>query len=103
MATVTNCDNCGVCCEGQNLLPLSGNMLDGWPLPPRLKEPLERLLKQELKGSACGDGTCVWFDPVSARCAHYEYRPSMCREFEVGGEDCLRMREHSSVAEGGDA
>jgi Fe-S-cluster containining protein len=36
---------------------------------------------------------CFWLMPEGT-CRHYEHRPEVCREFEVGGEDCLRIREH---------
>jgi len=35
---VENCDNCGACCMGQNLLPLTGNELDGRVLIVEAKE-----------------------------------------------------------------
>jgi Fe-S-cluster containining protein len=40
---------------------------------------------------------CLWFDPVSRKCRHYEHRPPVCREFEVGGEDCLAWRQHRGI------
>ena len=39
-----------------------------------------------------GKAYCIWFDPDTKGCSHYEHRPMICREFEVGGEDCLRIR-----------
>ena len=93
-----SCDWCGACCDGQHLLPLTGNALDGRHLPLSLKEPMERMLDREVaKGSADPDGPCVWFDMAIQRCRHYRYRPSFCREFEVGGEDCLRIRREAGI------
>lgn len=104
-ATIT-CDDCGKCCSGQAYLPLSGNMLDndfrreeGWPLvvlPADLQDELER----GLDANPRFEGTCVWFDLASKRCLHYDLRPSTCRNFEVGGEGCLRIRSGLSELEG---
>jgi Fe-S-cluster containining protein len=41
---------------------------------------------------------CLWFDPVTRKCRHYEHRPPVCREFEVGGDSCLFLRERHGVA-----
>ena len=38
-----------------------------------------------------GDGACVALDPVTRLCTIYENRPSVCREFERGGELCRRI------------
>lgn len=39
------------------------------------------------------DGPCCWLDPITKRCLHYEHRPTICREFEMGGVDCRGWRE----------
>ena len=41
---------------------------------------------------------CLWYDAVTRRCKHYEFRPEICREFGVGGEGCLRMRKEAGVS-----
>jgi Fe-S-cluster containining protein len=35
--------------------------------------------------------TCVWL-ARDGTCKHYEYRPTVCRDFERGGKDCLDCR-----------
>jgi Fe-S-cluster containining protein len=40
---------------------------------------------------------CLWFDVPTRRCRHYEDRPPVCREFEVGGEGCLGWREEFGI------
>lgn len=37
--------------------------------------------------------SCLWLDEATSRCKHYEYRPTLCREFELGGDVCLSVRE----------
>lgn len=92
----TNCDNCGACCMGQNLLPLSGNGLDETRLPVVLQESLERIIAGPLRGH--DECPCVWLDRASGLCLHYQYRPSVCRDLEVGDEDCMRIRRKAGVA-----
>ncbi len=87
---VTTCDGCGACCMGQNLLPLTGAGLDGRRLPDVLQFRLTAIIEGPLSGDDyC---PCVWLDRATGRCNHHDHRPSICREFHVGGEDCLRIR-----------
>ena len=95
--TVENCDNCGVCCLGQNLLPFSGNLVDARKLPEDLMIELLRIAKGPLFGD---DGcACVWLDRATGRCRHYEHRPSVCREgMQPGDENCLLLREAAGLS-----
>ena len=36
---------------------------------------------------------CLWFDAESRACRHYEYRPQICREYELAGPQCLLRRD----------
>lgn len=83
------CDNCGLCCDGQALLPLSGAIVDGRALPPEIEVELRQMLRDNRRTSS---EPCVWLDK-DGRCTHYDLRPSTCRDFEVGGEGCLDVRE----------
>lgn len=91
------CDGCGMCCLGQNLVPLSCNYLDGVYLPNDLCVPLKRILEAQEKHRDPGETACVWFDWATCRCRHYEYRPSVCRKLNVGDEACLAMREAAGL------
>ena len=44
------------------------------------------------------DGWCAALDRDSMRCTIYERRPLICREFELGSEDCLEERKGSESA-----
>ncbi|MBA1265185.1 YkgJ family cysteine cluster protein [Stutzerimonas stutzeri] len=44
------------------------------------------------------DGWCAALDRDSMRCTIYERRPLICREFELGSEDCLDERKGSASA-----
>ena len=62
---------------------------------------LPEALKQDLLAYIAGyrqpkpdqlDGPCYWYDERTRRCKHHEYRPRVCRDFVVGGEDCIAWR-----------
>ncbi len=36
---------------------------------------------------------CAWLDKAEGRCRYYEFRPDICRTFEVGGKWCLQHRQ----------
>lgn len=73
-----------------------------------MPDEVRRTLEDYYKGRE--DGTvsdrvknklpCLWFDPATKGCGHYEWRPEICREFEVGGEDCQRLRAMKGITEG---
>lgn len=39
------------------------------------------------------DRPCVWLDLDTRRCRWYDHRPELCRRFEPGGVQCLKMRD----------
>ena len=36
---------------------------------------------------------CCWLDQETKRCRFYEFRPGVCRDFDLGGEACLATRK----------
>lgn len=59
------------------------------PIVDRIKRLAVRLLT--------GEETCCWFDPKTKSCKHYDSRPSICREFEVGSDACLGWRKFFKI------
>jgi Fe-S-cluster containining protein len=53
--------------------------------------PEARVAYFESQGSI--NGQCAWLDTDSNRCRHYEFRPDICRTFEIGGKWCSAVRE----------
>lgn len=44
------------------------------------------------------DGWCAALDRASMRCSIYARRPGVCRDFEMGGDDCVAERSgHARV------
>ncbi len=95
---VVDCVGCGGCClevghPGFFWNPATGGGVD--PLWFSLPAALRSELEVYLDGLAEPDlgKTCVWFDPDLRRCRHYDYRPQMCRDFEVGNPKCVQLFE----------
>ena len=49
------------------------------------------------------DGWCSALDRSTMLCTIYDRRPLICREFEMGGPECLDERGGRAVADAGDA
>jgi Fe-S-cluster containining protein len=99
------CDGCGVCCLYMRTPPfLFGSFWrsHGAPLEDiselhNLPKYLRNELIHHLENNCDGDPyvPCCWFDPETKQCRHYEWRPRPCRDFKVGGDDCLTARENA--------
>lgn len=96
-----SCDGCGLCCEkigSPVLLYASRPDIQGpHPFrPPGLPEKLIRKIDDHFLGLSRGQEPqkqCLWFDAETRRCHHYEWRPQICRDYELGGSGCLIERK----------
>jgi Fe-S-cluster containining protein len=110
--TPADCKGCGACCRHVGH-PMFGPLIDeatGRQLPAPLLDPefvaLPRHLRRELVeyrrfllARDIGDDfgwPCIWLKP-DGTCRHYEHRPRVCRDFELGGEACLRFRREQGI------
>jgi hypothetical protein len=59
-----------------------------------LPEPLQRELREAgdavLRHELGGDHPCIWLDMETRRCKHYEFRPDVCVEAVLPGDDACR-------------
>lgn len=94
--SITNCQNCGACCRAIGLPPfLFGEIL---ALPEDLKS--EMIAWQEEKDTKENSGEpCVWYDSVNHVCKHYDHRPMICRDFQVGDTFCINYRRVYNINE----
>lgn len=111
---VVSCEGCGLCCTYMGtppgystffLYPGEMQKSDEWRLdylrlmdaPVEVREELrayyEDVQQGKLEDRTLYDVPCLWFDERTRKCKHYEWRPDVCREFKVGEEDCLRVRQ----------
>jgi Fe-S-cluster containining protein len=74
--------------DGNLVLIATGENLDRLrSMPAALLEELSLNSKRGLYNQRC-----FWFDATTRRCRHYDFRPTECRTFEVGGVGCLAIR-----------
>jgi uncharacterized protein len=87
---VLSCAGCGACCNLQQHPPFMPTELDA--LPPGLAAELQAAMTRDKRKT----GPCLWLT-VDKQCGHYQHRPEVCRQFELGGEECLLVRTQSGV------
>jgi Fe-S-cluster containining protein len=94
---VINCDGCGACCTGMTMppfVPVAGEQeweafrLANPDLAVEIDAEYERMRAED----GWHNGPCFWFDVETRKCKHYEERPEICQDFELGGEACLDWR-----------
>lgn len=95
-----NCDCCGLCCEGIGSpvaiytyrASYSGPYLfRPRDLPPELGREIDDYFGG-LRGGQPPVEHCLWFDAQTRQCKHHEWRPAVCRKYEVGCASCLDER-----------
>lgn len=68
-------------------------------MPLGLKAELDEFVSRYERPVSGLDGPCCWYDPQSRTCLHHEHRPRVCRDFQIGSEDCIGWREVYSIGE----
>jgi len=85
-----SCSTCAACCCRLEVLLLTDT---GVP---------DRFIDEDNWGGQVmrrlDDGWCAALDRDSMRCTIYAQRPLICREFELGSDDCLDERTGSARA-----
>ena len=117
---VLDCRGCGVCCfhMGYPAFNLPNDHLeklaagielsneDALQLGPAAKADLERWVRmpgklrkellEEIRSYQPVDGeldaACIWLDPATRLCKHHEHRPQVCRDFDIGCQQCVAWR-----------
>ncbi|MCQ4297836.1 YkgJ family cysteine cluster protein [Pseudomonas stutzeri] len=88
--TAVSCATCAACCCRLEVLLFSDT---GVP---------ERFIETDRWGGEVmlrlEDGWCAALDRDSMRCTIYENRPLICREFELGSDDCREERKGTATA-----
>ena len=114
LSIISNCDDCGACCIAMESPPgyamcfppvgepLLGGVAESEDyaivrrIPARLRAELRRYYQRlrDESGFEPGrrDQPCIWFDEQTGRCRNYAYRPTTCREFQIGSEGCRACR-----------
>ena len=84
VGTTITCASCKACCcrlevmlMGEDEVPLELTEVDRWG---------GRIMAR------FDDGWCAALDRHTMLCRVYERRPAVCREYQVGGSDCIAER-----------
>lgn len=101
-----SCEGCGLCCEGIGspvlLYQSRPDLLGPHPFrPPGLPQALINEIDAHFLGLTRGhepQQRCLWFDPATRRCRHYEWQPQVCHDYELGGTACLIERRRHLVS-----
>jgi Fe-S-cluster containining protein len=98
--TPDSCAGCGLCCQGIGSPVLLYQSRPAWGdqhpyrpegLPAALIEEIDAHFAGLFRGQERQD-QCLWYDPVTRACKHYEWRPKVCRDYELAGRECLELR-----------
>lgn len=99
-----SCDACGACCRqnGSPPLLLNSGLGSGDRHPYRFAGMPAELIS-EIDDAFLGlhrgqepDDVCVWYDQAARQCRHYEWRPQVCRDFEIASAACLTARRRAA-------
>jgi Fe-S-cluster containining protein len=96
---VTDCAGCDACCRHMGypvFLHDSSSQADeeAWTwMPAELKRSLLASIEDyQTPPDGQLDGPCLWLDTETGRCKHHEFRPQVCRDFQIGSRGCLDWR-----------
>lgn len=92
MSQIT-CTDCGACCATQCSPPFIGTTDPEYlALPADVRANYDDRLGKRNADGWPDDVPCFWLTS-EFRCLHYEHRPEICREFQVGSEGCRTWRD----------
>lgn len=109
---INDCNDCGVCCAtmvsppgmtGQEFILFSTPEDEQrfYTAPQEARDLIyawSDRIDELPRGSALPtDEPCCWFDVEAKRCKFYAWRPSVCRDFEVGSEGCRAWRDEFNI------
>ena len=106
LPVIESCDGCGACCLVVTTPPFRHDLQgDGeatwvrleWERPELLAEIAADAEARKAAGAPSYGTPCLWFDPATRRCRHYDDRPRACRDFALGGPDCRDARRRAGV------
>lgn len=97
------CNGCSACCLSVGHPPFLLDLNEGDLHPSggedsaadyrRLRDAPAAAHAAYLRHLGTIDAPCSWLDKPNKRCRYYEFRPDICRAFEVGGKWCSQLRE----------
>lgn len=97
------CESCAACCLSAVVPPFGTEEIND--IPEDLAAPIRAVWDHAANPDTrfwdqTGRRECSWLDIDTGKCRHYTLRPKECRDFEVGGSDCLGMRTKAGIDRG---
>src|SRR5690349_9212271 len=92
---VPSCQGCSGCCREQGLPPGYTAAVMMSHIPKVLRDDLEKHLAAERRAGITRNRQrlpCVWLDPATGHCLHYEHRPPLCRAIRIASDACSQWR-----------
>jgi Fe-S-cluster containining protein len=85
------CKDCGLCCMAVTTPPfICPPTFELWGLDKWICSPRRAYADEQ---------PCVWLDRITGKCTHYEDRPDICMDYEVGCESCVALRREAGLPE----
>lgn len=106
LPVIDSCDDCGACCQVVTRPPFRTHFGEsGEATWERLKHDRPDLVAELLaderarrtRGEPSYGTPCLWYDPTTRRCRHYDHRPQACRDFAIGSTDCRDARRRAGI------
>ena len=91
---IESCNNCAACCRRTPIPPFQPGEEARWNVPDWMLESVHDRIRRDEQFELLA---CVWLDPQTLRCRHYEFRPQACRDFEIGSLLCRLSRDDEGV------
>jgi Fe-S-cluster containining protein len=91
---IESCDQCAACCRRTPIPPFQPGEEAFWNVPDALLEPIRERVRRDEHFDLLA---CVWLDPTTLRCRHYDLRPQACRDFERGSDLCRLSRDDEGL------
>lgn len=108
-----SCENCGACCmhmrsppsvvmweNDQPVLRTSNGIdsdKDDYDWLMAAPEEARQIKLARMDSDAPDECPCCWLDLETKRCRFYEFRPGICRDFELGSPECLAHRASRGI------
>jgi uncharacterized protein len=89
LPVISSCDGCAACCMRTPIPPFQPGESVARDVPAELMVPIDQRIEADQHFNLL---PCVWLNPETRRCQHYELRPQACRDFELGTDLCRLSR-----------
>lgn len=89
LPVISGCDGCCACCLRTPIPPFEPGEEAARDVPDAWLAPVRQRIAADQQFDLL---PCVWLEPTTGLCQHYDHRPQACRSFEVGGDLCRLSR-----------